>query len=356
MSLRVENAVDGTCADVSFIQSMRDMHRFVARMLSSALDLRAEDTTSAKTWATPPNGEKVSFEKYSSDAHLLSLLRQQSNARKQVLVTIIGGDSYSLFAWDWHERMHEISNETSRCHCFLIAMDEIGVVLAIQQGVPVFYSTLTFEQQLKWKNTIEARQHTLYRVGHAKFNTVARIARLGYSVMLSEMDVFWYALQQFFSLRVSFDSIDVSRRANPFDHLKTPIDNYDLQISGHFGAHPRVNIGLFYVQSSNASINFFSFVAEFWLRFGKGAFVSDQRVLDALLSNYDRLDPTYRRMVPTVPSLNWTEHVFGGHFSHMMTDGSAFLLFDRASEIGARSKKFYGDVKTKYFTVTVANG
>lgn len=131
------------------------------------------------------------FAQHSTDAHLHSLLQTQANADKQVIATIIGGDSYSLFAWDWYERMLEISNDTNKCHCFVIAMDEIAVVMAIQQGVPVFYSTFTFEQQMKWINNIEARQHSLYRVGHAKFDTTARIIRFGYSVMLSEMDVFW---------------------------------------------------------------------------------------------------------------------------------------------------------------------
>ncbi len=145
------------------------------------------------------------------------------------------------------------------------------------------------------------------------------------------------------------------RRANPLDHLKQPVETYDLQISDHFGSHPRVNIGLFFVRSSNESIEFFSYVAEFWLRYGKGAYLSDQRVLDALLKNYDRLDQTYLKAVKPVPSLNWTTHVFGGHFSHFMTDGSAFILFDQAAKLGMRSKKYHGDVNTKYFTVTVSN-
>ena len=71
-------------------------------------------------------------------------------------------------------------------------MDEVAVVLAIKQGVAVYYSTFTFEQQIQWINSIEARQHSLYRVGHAKFSTVAKIVQMGYSVLLSEMDVFWY--------------------------------------------------------------------------------------------------------------------------------------------------------------------
>jgi hypothetical protein len=116
-----------------------------------------------------------------------------------------------------------------------------------------------------------------------------------------------------------------------------------------------VNIGLFFVRSTNASIEFFSHVAEFWLRYGKGGYLSDQRVLDALLKNYDRLDKIYLKAIKPVPSLNWTTHVFGGHFSHLMTDGSAFILFNQAAKIGIRSKKYYGDVNTKYFTVTVSN-
>jgi len=87
--------------------------------------------------------------------------------------------------------MTEISNITNKCHCFVVAMDEIAVVLATKQNIPVYYSTFTFEQQTEWINTIEARQHSLYRVGHAKFDTAARIVRLGYSVFLTEMDVFW---------------------------------------------------------------------------------------------------------------------------------------------------------------------
>ncbi|CAF1184334.1 unnamed protein product, partial [Adineta steineri] len=112
--------------------------------------------------------ETNAFDKYSSDEHLLSLLTQYSNTFKQVIITIIGGDSYSLFAWDWYERMYEISNITNKCHCFVVAMDEIAVILAVKQGVPVYYSTFTFEQQMNWINSIEARQHSLYRVGHAK--------------------------------------------------------------------------------------------------------------------------------------------------------------------------------------------
>jgi hypothetical protein len=132
------------------------------------------------------------FDRLSSEEHLHSLLRKQANSLKQVIATIIGGDSYSLFAWDWHERMNEISNTTNECHCFIVAMDEIAVVLAIKQNVSVYYSTFTFEQQTEWINIIEARQHSLYRVGHAKFNTAAKIVQLGYSVLLAEMDVFWY--------------------------------------------------------------------------------------------------------------------------------------------------------------------
>ncbi|CAF4070959.1 unnamed protein product, partial [Rotaria sordida] len=292
-------------------------------------------TSSVIDQQSSSNIEKNIFMKYSSDEHLLSLLQQHSNPLKQIIITIIGGDSYSLFTWDWYERMHEISNDTNKCHCFIIAMDEIAIILAIKQGVPVYYSTFTFEQQLKWINTIEARQHSLYRVGHAKFNTAAKIIQMGYSVFLSEMDVFW--------------------RANPLDHLKKPIDIYDLQISDHFGSHPRVNIGLFFVQSTTASIEFFSYVTEFWLRYGKGAYLSDQRVLDALLKNYDRLDKIYLKAIKSAPSLNWTTHVFGNHFSHLMTDGSAFILFNQAAKLGIRSKMYHGNANAKYFTVTISN-
>jgi len=139
----------------------------------------------------PPIKTENNFFQYSTDAHLLSLLRKQSNSLGQVIATIIGGDSYSIFAWDWYARMLEISNDTNNCHCFVIAMDEIAVILATQQGVPVFYSTFSFDQQMQWINNIEVRQHSLYRVGHAKFDSTARIVRLGYSVVLSEMDVFW---------------------------------------------------------------------------------------------------------------------------------------------------------------------
>lgn len=129
--------------------------------------------------------------KYSSDEYLLALLRQQANPANQVIVTIIGGDSYSLFTWDWYERMFEISPNSSNCYCFVVAMDEIALILATKEGIPVFYSTFTFAQQTKWINSIEARQHSLYRVGHAKFSIAAKVAQLGYSVLLSEMDVFW---------------------------------------------------------------------------------------------------------------------------------------------------------------------
>lgn len=131
------------------------------------------------------------FVKYSSTEHLQSLLRKQSNSLGQVIVTIIGGDSYSLFAWDWYERMLEISNETDNCHCFVVAMDEIAVIAAVKRSIPVYYSTFSFDHQMQWINNIEARQHSLYRVGHAKFDTSAKVVRLGYSIMLSEMDVFW---------------------------------------------------------------------------------------------------------------------------------------------------------------------
>jgi hypothetical protein len=71
-------------------------------------------------------------------------------------------------------------------------IEKTVIVLAVKQNVPVYYSTFTFDQQLKWINAIEARQHSLYRVSHAKFDTSAKIVRMGYSVVLSEMDVFWY--------------------------------------------------------------------------------------------------------------------------------------------------------------------
>jgi hypothetical protein len=148
----------------------------------------------ANQQSLPASTEKNSFTEYSSDAHLRSLLQKQSNSLNQVIVTIIGGDGYSLFAWDWYERMREISNDTNNCHCFIVAMDEIAVVLATKQGVPVYYATFTFEQQMQWINIIEARQHSLYRVGHAKFHIAYKVIQMGYSIFLSEMDVFWYEI------------------------------------------------------------------------------------------------------------------------------------------------------------------
>lgn len=146
------------------------------------------------------------------------------------------------------------------------------------------------------------------------------------------------------------------RRLNPLDYLKKPDNVYDFQISHHYGAHPRVNIGLFFTRPTNASISFMSHVAEFWLRYGKGGYLSDQRVLDALLNNYDRLDKTYLKALKPLPlTLNWTTHDFGNHFSHMMTDGSAFILFNQAAKFGMRSKKYHGDAKRKFFTVNVTD-
>jgi hypothetical protein len=147
-----------------------------------------------------------------------------------------------------------------------------------------------------------------------------------------------------------------SRRMNPLNYLRSSLEPYDLQISHHYGAHPRVNIGLFFVRPSNLSISFFSHIAEFWVRYGKGGYLSDQRVLDALLNNYDRLDKTYlRAMKPSSSKFNWTTHDFGNHFSHLMTDGSAFILFNQAAKLGIRSKKFHGDPTKKYFTVHVTD-
>ncbi|CAF4518689.1 unnamed protein product, partial [Rotaria magnacalcarata] len=57
-------------------------------------------------------------------------------------------------------------------------MDEIAVILSLKRNIPVYYSTFSFDEQMQWINTIEARQHSLYRVGHAKFDTSARIVRL----------------------------------------------------------------------------------------------------------------------------------------------------------------------------------
>ena len=140
------------------------------------------------------------------------------------------------------------------------------------------------------------------------------------------------------------------------NYLKDPVNVYDLQISHHYGAHPRVNIGLFYARSSPASITFFGHVAEFWLRYGKGGYLADQRVLDALLNNYDKIDKTYLNALKPLPlTLNWTTHGFGDHFGHLMTDGSAFVLFERAAKEGLRSTKFYGNQTKKYFTVNITN-
>ena len=147
--------------------------------------------------ALPPSlhdkllGKENTFSHYASDKHLRSLLTQQANQDGQVIATVVGGDAYSLFTWDWYERMLELSSDAGNCHCFVIAIDEIDVILAIRQGVPVFYSTFTFDAQIRWTNVIEARQHVLYREGHAKFQTTAKIVQMGFAVLISEIDVFW---------------------------------------------------------------------------------------------------------------------------------------------------------------------
>lgn len=142
------------------------------------------------------------------------------------------------------------------------------------------------------------------------------------------------------------------------DQLGNASLHNDLLISHHYGSHPRVNIGLFYIQSTPTAIEYFNHVAQFWLRYGKGGYLSDQRVLDALLNNYDRLDSTYlRAMKPLAPlTLKWKTHDFGNQFSHMMTDGSAFILFQQAAKFSIRSKKFHGTNKSKFFTVMINNG
>jgi hypothetical protein len=80
-------------------------------------------------------------------------------------------------------------------------------------------------------------------------------------------------------------------------------------------------------------------------------------LLDALLDNYDRLDSTYQRAMSAKPRspLRWTRHDFGNHFSHLMTDGDAFTLFDRAASLGKRSKRFYAEKNSMFFTVIVEN-
>ena len=60
-------------------------------------------------------------------------------------------------------------------------------------------------------------------------------------------------------------------------------------------------------------------------------------------------------MKPLPLTLNWTTNDFGNHFSHLMTDGSAFMLFSQAAKIGLRSKKFYGEPKKNFFTVNITN-
>jgi hypothetical protein len=132
---------------------------------------------------------------------------------------------------------------------------------------------------------------------------------------------------------------------------------YDLQISDHSGSHPRINIGLFFVRSTRASSVFFAHIAKFWIRYGKGTFITDQRVLDAMLNNYDRLKPIYKRVTGGMPAppLNWTAHFFGHHVSHMMVDGGAFYLFNQAARLGIRSKKFYGGLRPKYFTIIISD-
>ncbi len=113
---------------------------------------------------------------------------------------------------------------------------------------------------------------------------------------------------------------------------------------------------MFFVRSTNASILFFTHLANFWLRYGKGSYLSDQRVFDALLNNYDRLDKTYlKAMKPLSLTLNWTTNDFGNQFAHFMTDGSAFVLFNQAAKVGMRSNKFHGEPTQKFFTVTVTN-
>ena len=155
---------------------------------------RSKTTAPLKAYSQDASSNDITinpFNQYSSVEHLRSLLHNYSNVHNQIIITIIGGSNYSLFAWDWYERMHEISNQTNQCHCFIVAIDEIAVVVAVKRNIPVYYSTFTFEQQIALINVIEGRQHSLYHVGYAKFNTVAKIVRMGYSVFLSEMDVFW---------------------------------------------------------------------------------------------------------------------------------------------------------------------
>jgi hypothetical protein len=39
----------------------------------------------------------------------------------------------------------------------------------------------------------------------------------------------------------------------------------------------------------------------------------------------------------------------------MMVDGGAFYLFNQAARLGIRSKKFYGGLRPKYFTIIISD-
>ena len=85
------------------------------------------------------------------------------------------------------------------------------------------------------------------------------------------------------------------------------------------------------------------FFLRMWPSFGYDMAKERSLPLDAMLNNYDRLEPIYKRVAGGMPApaLNWTTHSFGNQVSHMMVDGGAFYLFDQAAQLGIRSKKFY---------------
>ncbi|CAF1603751.1 unnamed protein product, partial [Didymodactylos carnosus] len=154
-----------------------------------------------------------------------------------------------------------------------------------------------------------------------------------------------------------------SRERDPFTVLKEPWDKYDLQINDHRDSHPRVNIAVYYAHSSVRSIHFFNELSEFWTNFGKGAFLSDQRVFDAFLDNYDKLESTYIKLwtdlghdypIPPMKKMNWTKHTFDNKFHHLFSDGNAYYLMERATKSGLRSNKFYNS-SAFYITALYSN-
>ncbi|BBN14553.1 beta-arabinofuranosyltransferase [Marchantia polymorpha subsp. ruderalis] len=171
---------------------------------------------------------------------LENLLKKRASAENVVILAVVG-NSYRDMLMNWVCRLKHLNVS----NYLVSAIDDDIYRFAVHQGLPVFKSRITMNVS---RNECHFGTQCFQKVTKMKSRTVLEILKLGYHVLFSDVDVYWFQ--------------DPSQELMAFGpgHMCAQTDQWNA--SEPLNQPRRLNSGFYFVWSDNRTIAAFSNIVQ----------------------------------------------------------------------------------------------